>query len=309
MKIIFAGTPVFAAIALDALVQHGHEIVVVLTQPDRPAGRGMKLTASAVKQLAQHYKLPLLQPTSLKTSDIQTQLQQFNADAMIVAAYGLILPQAVLAIPRYGCLNIHASLLPRWRGAAPIQRAILAGDSETGITIMQMDVGLDTGDILLQQSLAITMQDTAQTLHDKLAHLGSLCIVDALSLLQQGKLQSLKQQESLANYAAKIVKTDAAINWQQSAQQIDCMVRAFVPSPGAYTSLRGDILKIWQAWPSAEHKGGAPGEVIALDGQSFTVACGAGSLQINKVQKPGGTKLNVADYLLGNALKLGDVLL
>lgn len=268
----------------------------------------MKLTASAVKQLAQHYKLPLLQPTSLKTSDIQTQLQQFNADAMVVAAYGLILPQAVLAIPRYGCLNIHASLLPRWRGAAPIQRAILAGDSETGITIMQMDVGLDTGDILLQQSLAITMQDTAQTLHDKLAHLGSLCIVDALSLLQQGKLQSLKQQESLANYAAKIVKTDAAINWQQSAQQIDCMVRAFVPSPGAYTSLRGDILKIWQAWPAAEHKG-APGEVIALDGQSFTVACGAGSLQINKVQKPGGTKLNVADYLLGNALKLGDVLL
>lgn len=308
MKIIFAGTPAFAATALDALVQHDYEIVMVLTQPDRPAGRGMKLTASAVKQLAQQHQLPLLQPTSLKTSDIQTQLKQFNADVMIVAAYGLILPQAVLTIPRYGCLNIHASLLPRWRGAAPIQRAILAGDNETGITIMQMDAGLDTGDILLQQNLAIRMQDTTQTVHDKLAHLGSSCIVDALSLLRQGKLQPLKQQESLANYAAKIVKTDAAINWQHSAQQIDCTVRAFDPSPGAYTSLRGEVLKIWQAKPFAENKG-KPGEVIALDAHSFTVACGAGSLQISKVQKPGGTKLNAADYLSGNALKLGDVLL
>jgi len=308
MKIIFAGTPVFAAIALDALLQNGYEVVMVLTQPDRPAGRGMKLTASAVKQLAQQHKLPLLQPTSLKTSDIQTQLKQLNADAMVVAAYGLILPQVVLTVPRYGCLNIHASLLPRWRGAAPIQRSILAGDNETGITIMQMDIGLDTGDILLQRNLAITMQDTTQTLHEKLAHLGASCIVDTLSLLQQEKLQPLKQQESSANYAAKIVKTDAAIDWQQSAQQIDRMVRAFNPSPGAYTSLRGDILKIWQARPSAENKG-KPGEVIALDAQSFTVACGAGNLQIDKVQKPGGTKLNVADYLSGNVLELGDLLL
>lgn len=308
MKIIFAGTPVFAAIALNALLEHDHEIVMVLTQPDRPAGRGMKLTASAVKQLAQQHKLPLLQPTSLRTSDIQTQLRQLNADAMVVAAYGLILPQAVLTAPRYGCLNIHASLLPRWRGAAPIQRAILAGDNETGITIMQMDAGLDTGDILLQRNLAITMQDTTQTLHEKLAHLGSSCIVETLSLLQQERLQPLKQQESSANYAAKIVKTDAAINWQQSAQQIDCMVRAFNPSPGAYTSLRGDILKIWQARPSTENTG-KPGEVIALDAQSFTVACGAGSLQIKKVQKPGGTKLNAIDYLSGNVLELGDLLL
>ncbi|HQU97878.1 MAG TPA: methionyl-tRNA formyltransferase [Nitrosomonas sp.] len=308
MKIIFAGTPVFAATALDALVQQHYEIVMVLTQPDRPAGRGMKLTPSAVKQFAQQHGIPLLQPVSLKTPDIQIQLKQLNADVMVVAAYGLILPQAVLTIPQYGCLNIHASLLPRWRGAAPIQRAILAGDQETGITIMQMDAGLDTGDILLQRSLSVTLEDTTQALHDKLAHLGSSCIIDVLSLLQQKQLKPLKQVESSATYAAKIIKTDAAIDWQKSAQQIDYMVRAFNPNPGAYTSLRGDILKIWQAKPSAEGKG-KPGEIISIDSQSFTVACGTGSLQISTVQKPGGTKLNAAVYLSGNSLQLGEMLL
>ena len=196
MKIIFAGTPIFAAIALDMLLQQNHQIIMVLTQPDRPAGSGMKLAVSPVKQLAQQHGLSLLQPESLKTSEIQVQLQALNADMMVVAAYGLILPQAVLTAPRFGCLNIHASLLPRWRGAAPIQRAILAGDAETGITIMQMDAGLDTGDILLQRSLSIAMSDTAQTLHDKLAQLGAQCIVETIMLLQQKELSSKRRKDN-----------------------------------------------------------------------------------------------------------------
>lgn len=306
MKIIFAGTPIFAAIALDMLLQQNHQIIMVLTQPDRPAGRGMKLTVSPVKQLAQQHDLPLLQPESLKTPEIQAQLQALDADMMVVAAYGLILPQVVLTAPRFGCLNIHASLLPRWRGAAPIQRAILAGDSETGITIMQMDAGLDTGGILLQRSLSIAVNDTAQTLHDKLAQLGAQCIVETIMLLQQRELSSTKQDEALASYATKIVKADAAINWQQSAQHIDRIVRAFNPVPGAYTSLRGDILKIWQAKIASENKG-KPGEIIAINAEGFIVACGKGSLQIVRVQKSGGTKLNATDYLSGNPLRLGDV--
>lgn len=306
MKIIFAGTPIFAAIALDMLLQQNHQIIMVLTQPDRPAGRGMKLAVSPVKQLAQQHGLSLLQPESLKTSEIQVQLQALNADMMVVAAYGLILPQAVLTAPRFGCLNIHASLLPRWRGAAPIQRAILAGDAETGITIMQMDAGLDTGDILLQRSLSIAMSDTAQTLHDKLAQLGAQCIVETIMLLQQKELSSTKQDGALASYATKIVKADAAINWQQSARHIDRIVRAFNPVPGAYTSLHGGILKIWQAKIASEDKG-KPGEIIAINAEGFIVACGKGSLQIIRVQKPGGTKLNATDYLSGNPLRLGDI--
>ncbi|GKS70376.1 methionyl-tRNA formyltransferase [Nitrosomonas sp. PY1] len=306
MKIIFAGTPTFAAIALDKLLLQNHQIVMVLTQPDRPAGRGMKLTISPVKQLAQQHGLPLLQPESLKTPEIQAQLQALNADMMVVAAYGLILPQAVLTAPQLGCLNIHASLLPRWRGAAPIQRAILAGDAETGITIMQMDAGLDTGDILLQRSLSIAMNDTAQTLHDKLAQLGAQCIVETIMLLQQRELSSVEQDGALANYATKIVKSDAAINWQQSARQIDRIVRAFNPVPGAYTSLHGGILKIWQAEIASESQG-KPGEVIAINAEGFVVACGKGSLQIIRVQKPGGTKLSATDYLFGNPLRLGDI--
>lgn len=305
MKIIFAGTPIFAAIALDMLLQRNYQIIMVLTQPDRPAGRGMKLTAGPVKRLAQQHGISLLQPESLKTPEIQAQLQALNADMMVVAAYGLILPQAVLTTPRFGCLNIHASLLSRWRGAAPIQRAILAGDAETGITIMQMDAGLDTGDILLQRSLPIAMNDTAQTLHDKLARLGAQCIVEAIMSLQQRGLSSIKQDEALASYATKIVKAEAAINWQQSAQHIDRIVRAFNPVPGAYTSLRGDILKIWQARIGYENTG-KPGEIITINAEGFIVSCGKGSLQIVRVQKPGGTKLSVTDYLSGNPLRLGD---
>ncbi len=306
MRIIFAGTPVFAATALDALLNAGHEIILVLTQPDRPAGRGMKTAASAVKLLAQQHDLALLQPLTLKSAEIEMQLLALAADAMIVAAYGLILPESVLKIPRLGCLNIHASLLPRWRGAAPIQRAILAGDQETGITIMQMDAGLDTGAILLKRSIAITPDDTTQSLHDKLGLLGAQSIVEALVLLQQGKLSPTVQDETLACYAAKIKKTEAEIDWRQSAEQINRVVRAFNPNPGAYTYFRDVVLKIWQTRVVVGRGAGKPGEIVVVDREGITVACGSGMLQIEIVQKPGGKKLSSADFLAGNNLQPGE---
>lgn len=305
MKIIFAGTPVFAAAALDALIQAGHEIVMVLTQPDRPAGRGMKAAASAVKLLTEQHHLALLQPLTLKTAGIQQQLQALHADVMVVAAYGLILPQAVLDIPRLGCLNIHASLLPRWRGAAPIQRAIMAGDRETGITIMQMDAGLDTGAMLLIHRVAITPDDTTQSLHDKLSLCGARSIVEALTLLHQEKLVPVPQDETQACYAAKITKAEAEIDWQHSAQQIDRTVRAFNPSPGAYAYFRDMALKIWQA-EALDGSTGKPGEIVAVDRAGITVACGSGLLRIAVVQKPGGKKMSVADFLAGNLIAPGE---
>ena len=306
MRIIFAGTPIFAATALDALLNADHEIVLVLTQPDRPAGRGMKMATSAVKLLAQQHDLALLQPLTLKSTEIQMQLLASAADVMIVAAYGLILPEAVVKTPRLGCLNIHASILPRWRGAAPIQRAILAGDHVTGITIMQMDVGLDTGAILLKRSMAISPDDTAHSLHDRLGLLGAESIVDALVLLQQGKLVPTVQDETLACYAAKIKKTEAEIDWRQSSEQINRVVRAFNPNPGAYTYFRDVVLKIWQTKVVVERGIGKPGEIVVVDREGITVACGSGVLQIEIVQKPGGKKLNSADFLVGNNLQPGE---
>jgi len=306
MRIIFAGTPVFSATALDALLKADHEIVLVLTQPDRPAGRGMKAVASAVKLLAQQHDLALLQPLSLKASEIQTQLLTLNADVMVVAAYGLILPEAVLKIPRLGCLNIHASLLPRWRGAAPIQRAILAGDHETGVTIMQMDAGLDTGAILLKHGIAIAPDDTTQSLHDKLGLLGAQSIVEALELLQRRKLVPTLQDDSLACYAAKIKKSEAEIDWQLTAEQIDRVVRTFDPNPGAYTHFRNVLLKIWQAKVVAGKVAGKPGEIVSVDREGITVACGSGMLKIEIVQKPGGKRLSMADFLTGNNLQPGE---
>ena len=305
MKIIFAGTPLFAAIALDALIKAGHEINLVLTQPDRPAGRGMKTASSAVKLLAQQHKLALLQPLTLKAADIQVHLQSLHADVMIVAAYGLILPQAVLSIPRLGCLNIHASLLPRWRGAAPIQRAILAGDHVTGITIMQMDAGLDTGAILLQHNIVIAQNDTTQSLHDKLGFLGAQSVVEALMLMQQEKLTPVAQDEALACYAAKIKKADAEIDWQQTAEQLDRVVRTFNPSPGAFAYFQDNLLKIWQA-SVVNGRVGQPGEIIAADRDGIVVACGSGLLRIEVMQKPGGKKLSAADYLSGNSMQPGE---
>lgn len=301
MKIIFAGTPQFAASALAALLRE-HQVVAVLTQPDRPSGRGMQLTASPVKQLALQHGLPVLQPATLKAEDAQREIAALDADAMVVAAYGLILPQAVLDLPRYGCLNIHASLLPRWRGAAPIQRAILAGDAETGITIMQMDAGLDTGDMLLRQSCPVSPTDTAATLHDKLADLGADSILKALRRLPE--LVPVKQDDAAATYAAKLLKSEGRIDWQQDARQLGLAVRAFNPFPVCYATLADTAIKVWQATPVAQQ--GEPGVVLAADRHGITVACGKDALRLEVLQRPGGKAQPAVQFLQAMPIKVGD---
>jgi methionyl-tRNA formyltransferase len=305
MKIIFAGTPLFSASALEALTNAGHEIALVLTPPDRPAGRGMKTAISAVKSFAQSRKFSLLQPHSLRQPELYAQLEAVGADVMVVAAYGLILPPPILNIPRLGCLNIHASLLPRWRGAAPIQRAILAGDRKTGITIMQMDQGLDTGAILLQRSIAITQDDTAQTLHDKLALLGALCIVEVLVHFDERRHSAIPQNEAAATYATKLKKKEAEIDWRLSAEDISRAVRAFNPRPGAYSRICGASMKIWQASVAADAHG-RPGEIVAVGHSGIVVVCGQGTLVVEVIQKPDGKKLSAAEFLAGHALQPGD---
>ncbi len=304
MKIVFAGTPEFAAQALQCLLLAGFDIPLVLTKPDRPTGRGMKTSPSAVKQQAAGRGLTVLQPTTLKHPETLERLKALTPDVMVVTAYGLILPQQVLALPRLGCINIHASLLPRWRGAAPIQRALLAGDKETGITIMLMNEGLDTGPILLQRRVKITADDTAQTLHDKLAQLGGECIVSALRKLEQGELIAQPQPEAGASYAAKIDKAEAAIDWQQEAAQIERAVRAFNPLPGAFTSFNGETLKIWKA-RVVNAVAGKPGQIVSVDRDNIVVACGNGGLRLEELQKSGGRRLPVQAFLSGFALKPG----
>lgn len=304
MKIIFAGTPHFAASALSALLKE-HQVVAVLTQPDRPSGRGMQLTASPVKQLALQHGITVLQPDSLKTESAQQEIAALGADVMVVAAYGLILPKAVLQLPRYGCLNIHASLLPRWRGAAPIQRAILAGDSETGITIMQMDAGLDTGDMLLTRRCPIEHGDNAQSLHDKLAALGAAGILEALQLLAAGRLTPVTQDNNAACYAAKLLKNEALIDWHQDAQQIERTIRAYNPFPVSQAKLSDVVLKIWQAeyCPGLQ---GRPGEVLAADKQGITVACGKDALRLQVLQRPGGKAQPAIQFLQAMPVHPGD---
>ena len=304
MKIIFAGTPLFAASALAALLKE-HQVVAVLTQPDRPAGRGMHLAASPVKQLALQHGLPVLQPATLKSEEAQHAIAALGADVMVVAAYGLILPKAVLQLPRYGCLNIHASLLPRWRGAAPIQRAILAGDNETGITIMQMDEGLDTGDMLLRNACPIKATDTGNTLHDRLAELGASSILEALRLLQEHRLVPVRQDNEAASYAAKLVKSEAQIDWRQDARQIERAVRAYNPFPVCHAILNGVMIKIWQAGLCAE-KQGEPGKVLAVDKHGVTVACGKGALLLEVLQRPGGKAQSAVQFLQAVPVKPGD---
>jgi methionyl-tRNA formyltransferase len=304
VKIIFAGTPQFAAGALAALIRE-HQVIAVLTQPDRPSGRGMQLTASPVKQFALQHGLPLMQPASLKTKESQQALSQLDADLMVVAAYGLILPQPVLQLPRNGCLNIHASLLPRWRGAAPIQRAILAGDAETGITIMQMDEGLDTGDMLLKKTCSIEPTDNAQTLHDKLAHVGAEAIIEALHKMEQGKLIPEQQDSQQATYAAKLTKAEAQLDWKLDAVQLERAVRGYFPFPTAYTLLGDTPIKILRAHV-AEGKPADPGLVIATNNGRILVACGKGVLALEVLQKPGGKALPVAQFVQGLPIKVGD---
>ncbi|RJG02775.1 methionyl-tRNA formyltransferase [Noviherbaspirillum sedimenti] len=313
MKIIYAGTPEFAAVALQALHAAGHEIVLVLTQPDRPAGRGMQLQASPVKQFALAHNLPVAQPVSLKLDGKHPQvarnahdlLQSVGADVMVVAAYGLILPRSVLDIPKFGCINIHASLLPRWRGAAPIHRAIEAGDAETGVTIMQMEEGLDTGPMLAMQSLPIAGDDTTGTLHDKLAALGADMIVAALAQLEKGNMPATPQPQAGVTYAAKIAKEEALLDLSQSATKVARKIQAFNPFPGASALFNEVAVKLWQAETLANNNGAVPGQVLQADADGVVIACGSGAIRVTQLQKPGGKRLAAREFLQGFALAGG----
>ncbi|HQR03596.1 MAG: methionyl-tRNA formyltransferase [Proteobacteria bacterium] len=302
MKVAFAGTPEFAAQALEAILAAGFEVPLVLTQPDRPTGRGQKLQPGPVKRVALSHGIPLHQPEKLKDPATHAPLLACAPEVMVVAAYGLILPQTVLDIPRAGCLNIHASLLPRWRGAAPIQRAIEAGDAQTGISIMAMEAGLDTGPVLLSEAMSITADDSAATLHDKLARQGARLIVDALQQLP--RLVSVPQPEQGVTYARKIEKHEARIDWSAEASLIACRIRAFDPFPGATTACRGETIKLWRAVPVAGR--GEAGTVLGVGAEGIVVACGQGALRLLELQKPGGRRLSAADFLRGHALAAGD---
>jgi methionyl-tRNA formyltransferase len=306
MRVGFAGTPGFAADALAAIVAAGFEVALVLTQPDRPKGRGLKLDPSPVRRFAVEHHLPVLQPASLRMGDARAAVLAEPLDVLVVAAYGLLLPPAVLAWPRHGCINIHASLLPRWRGAAPIQRAIEAGDQITGVTIMQMDAGLDTGAIIAVAEVAITPSDTAGTLHDKLAVIGARAIVDALQLLARNHaLPGSPQLETGMTYARKVERTDAAIDWAQSAANIDRRIRAFDPVPGAHTTLQGDLLKVWRAHPRTDLDDAAAGVVLVAGDDGIAVACGEGALQVLEVQPAAGKRMSAAAFARGHAITPG----
>ncbi len=307
MRIIFAGTPAFASIALARILHAGHEVALVLTQPDRPRGRGLKTSPSAVKTLAAAQRLPISQAPSLRTPEAERMIANLHADVMVVAAYGMLIPAFMLQQPRYGCINIHASLLPRWRGAAPIQRALLAGDVSTGISIMQMDEGLDTGAILVQEALPIASDDNAQTLHDKLAVLGGELIVATLAALPRG-LSARPQPQSGVTYAAKLTPGEAELNWQLSATELARAVRAYNPYPVARTHYGGASLRIWQAQPVAAKGLATPGTITAIDDKGITIACGEGALIIEEAQRAGGKRLNAKALLQGFQMKVGSQL-
>ena len=315
MRLVFAGTPAFARVALEQLHAAGHEICLVLTQPDRPAGRGMALQSSPVKLWAASHGIALTQPHSLRldgkypeeAAAARLAIEAANADVMLVAAYGLILPQWVLSLPPSGCLNIHASLLPRWRGAAPIHRAIEAGDAETGVTIMQMDAGLDTGDMLLTGRVRIDAQETTASLHDKLAELGGQLIVEALGQAARGELRPVKQPEDGVTYAHKIEKAEALIDWSQAADVIARRIRAFDPFPGAQTRLNGETLKLWRYELDSclRIQTLGYGTILSVDANGVRVACGEGVLRLTELQRAGGKRLPVADFLRGFPLTPG----
>jgi methionyl-tRNA formyltransferase len=303
LRIIFAGTPDFAAIHLQGILDQGnHQLVAVYSQPDRPAGRGKKLKPSPVKQLALDHAIPVYQPLNFKQAADQQQLQALDADLMVVVAYGLILPSVILNAPRLGCINVHASLLPRWRGAAPIQRAIEAGDTQSGVVIMQMDEGLDTGDMLLQANCDIVPTDTAGSLHDKLASIGVPALNNALELIAEGNITAKKQDDSLTCYAPKIAKQELAIDWRQSAGSLAQKIRAFSPFPGTYATLNGDRIRILQA--SVEQRRGEAGSIVHADKKSVVVACGEGSLALQHIQLPGAKALPIAAVLNSKAALL-----
>jgi len=303
LRVIFAGTPEFAATALETLIKNNVDIIAVYTQPDRPAGRGRQLKASPVKEIAIKQAIPVYQPVNFKQAEDIDTLIKLNADLMIVAAYGLILPVNILMAPKQGCINIHASLLPRWRGAAPIQRAILAGDKQTGITIMQMDKGLDTGDMLLTRTCEISDTDTGSSLHDKLAALGASAIIEALELLQANHLKPIKQDDTQACYAHKLNKEEALINWQQPAEQIARQVRAFNSWPVAQTHFNDNMVRVWQATAQENSAINStslnPGKIVAVNKNGIQVFCRQGILNITELQLAGARRMAVKDLLNG----------
>ncbi len=305
MRVVFAGTPEFAARVLSGLLAAGHEIALALCQPDRPAGRGMRLTECPVKRLAAARQLPVLQPSTLKEQAAVERIAAARPEVLVVAAYGLILPQAVLDIARHGAINVHASLLPRWRGAAPIQRALLAGDDETGVTIMKMDAGLDTGPIHTQRRIRISAGDDAGSLTEKLADLGAAMLVGALSDLAAGRANWRAQGEAGASYARKLAKQETWVDWSRPAAEIARKLRAFSPQPGAQSTLRGERIKLWRATAS-ERAAGEPGTILGATADGVLVACGAGVVTITELQRPGGRRLDAGEFLRGMPLRAGE---
>ena len=303
LKIIFAGTPDFAAVHLQALLDSEHSVIAVYSQPDRPAGRGKKLLASPVKQLAEQHGIPVYQPQSLRDQAAQEELAALNADIMVVVAYGLILPQVVLDTPRLGCINVHASLLPRWRGAAPIQRAIEAGDSESGVAIMQMEAGLDTGPVLVERRCPISPADTGGSLHDKLATLGGPALLEALQELAEGNARAQVQDDALANYAGKISKEEALIDWQRPAAELAHKIRAFNPFPVCWTTYKDSKgeqrLRVYSARLERGCHSDAPGTILGADAEGILVACGREALRLQTLQLPGKRALPVEEILKG----------
>ncbi|XAW89575.1 methionyl-tRNA formyltransferase [Vibrio sp. CDRSL-10 TSBA] len=301
LRIVFAGTPDFAARHLAALLSSEHEVIAVYTQPDRPAGRGKKLTASPVKNIALEHNIPVYQPENFKSDQAKQQLAELNADLMVVVAYGLLLPKSVLDTPKLGCINVHGSILPRWRGAAPIQRSIWAGDAETGVTIMQMDVGLDTGDMLKIASLPIETTDTSASMYDKLADLGPQALIDCLADIKAGQAVPVKQDDELANYAKKLSKEEARINWQDSAEHIERCVRAFNPWPMSHFDAADNSIKVWKSCVADQSTDQPAGTIIQADKTGIYVATGTGVLVLEQLQIPGKKALPVQDILNARA--------
>lgn len=310
MKIVFFGTPDYAAGALEALLKAGHEITAVVTQPDRPKGRSGEPVPSPVKVCAARNGIPVMQPRRVKRPQAIEELKRYPAEVYVVAAFGQILSQEILDIPSGGCLNIHASLLPRYRGASPIQHAIIDGERETGITVMQMDAGIDTGDILYKKEIAIEAEDNYETLHDKLTKLGGEAIVEALALMEEGKLIPEKQQEEFSCYAPLIDKSMGEIDFAEDAEAIDRRIRAMTPWPSAYTGYRGKQLKIWHATPTlaANSFGRIPGEILKVDRDSILVAAGRGAIVIDELQLEGKKRMKARDFLLGVKMQPGEIL-
>lgn len=297
LRIVFAGTPEFAATSLKALINSPHQVVAVYTQPDRPAGRGKKLTSSPVKELALLSGVEVFQPLNLKSAEEQQQLAELNADIMVVAAYGLLLPESILNTPRLGCINVHASLLPRWRGAAPIHRSLIAGDKETGITIMQMDKGLDTGDMLHKLRCPISEDDYSGELHDRLSGLGATALLESLEKIVTGTVKSEKQDDTQACYAHKLLKAEGEIDWHQSAEKLDRKIRGLNPWPVAYSQLNGERVRIWEAYSLGEATDQRDGTLISADKEGLRVAAGHGIIVITRAQLPGKKQLPVTDLL------------